>query len=333
MKLAGVILILSIYTVSGFAKGKLLKVMSKNEKIEHMYNQKKFSDLIDFMAGDWASSPVQSLSLLASSYKKLKQTSQQIKVLEFLKAKNEKQYIWYYKLGVAYESLFSETQKKAHQETAIKNYRKTISLNGNFKPPYDKLLQIFATGGNLYEGRTIATGILNQFGPSVKVSQSLCKMYSLDGYIQEAKNYCSEAIEENPKFGDSYMYLANAYLDQGNKVVAKKMLSKAGQDFPNSEYVQVTVGDFNFSEGLYRASYKNYKRALKINKLNKHAQVGMAQSLFKLSKPKRALAHYVEACKIDPRLKKEFKIAIGSLLNSGQNKMYSSYESSLFKCH
>ena len=126
------------------------------------------------------------------------------------------------------------------------------------------------------------------------------------------------------------MYLANAYLDQGNKAVAKKMFSKAGQDFPKSEYVQVTVGDFNFSEGLYRASFNNYKKVLKVNIKSERAQIGIAQSLFKLSKPKRALAHYVEACKIDPRLKKEFKIAIGNLLNSGQNKLYTSYENSLY---
>lgn len=334
MKYAVLVTVISLFfSFSIHAKKRIVKNKAISNKIEKLYNAKKYESVINSLSGKWSSTSIQDLSLLSSSYAKLNLTSQQIKVLEFLKAKNETQFIWHYKLGTAYERLFMETQKKAHQQTAITNYRKTISINTNFKPPYNKLLQIFAANGNLYEGRTIATEILSQFGSSPKVSQSLCKLYSLDGFIQEAKHHCSLAIEESPEVGDSHMYLANAYLDQGNKVIAKKMLSKAGQDFPKSEYVQVTVGDFNFSEGLYRASFENYKKALKVNKKNKRAQVGVAQSLFKLSKPKRALAHYIEACKIDPRLKKEFKIAIGSLLNSGQNKLYTSYENSLYKCH
>ena len=334
MKYSALVIVFSLFfSMAAHAKKKVIRKKSSVNKIEKLYSAKRYEQVIGLLAGRWASTSVQNLSLLSSSYSKLKQNSQQIKVLEFLRAKNEKQYIWYYKLGSAYERLFNEAAKKAHRESSIANYRKTMSLNPKFKPAYNKLLQTFAADGNLYEGRTIATVILNQFGSSPKVSQSLCKLYSLDGYIQEAKHHCSLAIEESPEVGDSHMYLANAYLDQGNKVTAKKMLSKAGQGFPKSEYVQVSVGDFNFSEGLYRASFKNYNNALKVNKKNQRAQLGIAQSLFKLSKPKRALAHYVEACKIDPRLKKEFKIAIGNLLNSGQNKLYTSYENSLYKCH
>ncbi len=322
-----------LFTVSPLKAKSAPKKVSVPQKVEQMYSGKKYKQVIALLDGKWSRANTSMLSYLASSYKELGQFSQEIKVLEYLKLKNEKQYIWYYKLGLAFDRLYMQTKKKADKEDSTKNFRLSIQKNPKFKPAYTQILKSFAAEGNIYEGRTMATTILNEFGSSPEVSLSLCKLYSLSGYIEETKVYCSQAIEESPKVGDSHMYLANSFLDKGDKVTAKKIFSKAAQNFKSSEFVQVTVGDYNFSESLYSAAFKNYKLALKINKKNKHAQVGMAQSLFKLQRPKRALAHYVEACRIDPRLKKEFKIAIGNLLSSGQDKVYSQYEKSLFKCY
>ncbi len=305
----------------------------KTQKIESLYSSKKYEVVVDLLAGQWSSASAKSLSYLANSFSALEQYSQQIKVLEFLKAKKPNQYIWYFKLGVAYENLHKQSSQKKYKDSATKNYRKAMEINPKFKPPYTKLLAMFARDRNLYEGRTMASVILTQFGASPEVSQNLCKLYSLDGYIQEAITNCSVAIQDSPALGDNHMYLANAFLDKKDKLTATKIFSKAAKNFPKSEFVQVTTGDFNFSEKLYRAACKNYKAALKVNEKSEQAHVGRAQCLFQLGKPGVALSHYIQACKINSKFIKEFKVATSRLLTTGQNKFYSRYENSLYKCH
>ena len=267
------------------------------------------------------------LMSLADAYDKVGDSANEIRMLEQLVARDPHHFRPHYLLGMAY--------KRANQmDKAVENLRESIHLAPEHRPSYDALLDIFITGKQAYETRTLLAQMVKQFGPRKDLLALQCKEYSDDGFLQQAIKTCQSAILADHSQPDSRIYLAQAYINSGKLSAAEHVFIETARQFKNSEFAQYAAGQFYFSQKNYPAAVRYLSIAIQLKPKSIRSQLNLAQALFETRNYNKALTHFNIACRLD-KLKDsitEFENAAARLRNAGQDELADKYDARTAVC-
>lgn len=272
---------------------------------KHLYDAGAHQDVVNTLNPYTNVIGVPSFLILAGSYKELGDFLNQVRVLDLLQNKDSENHLNHFILADARlllaESLKDEMAKKKEEDRAIHNLRQAISLNPGYKPAYDKLLTIFIKNQNNYESRTLITTMIGRFKDRPEFYIDLCRLYSTDGFLNQAVESCTKAIELAPNFPDSYAYLAQSLKDQDKNDEAARQLTQAAQRFPKSEFVQRAAGQFYMLRENHPVAARYFRQATNADPSSVTSQLGLAQSLFSSEQFTPSLKAFSVACRLDPQ--------------------------------
>lgn len=299
----------------------------KKEKTARLlFQQKKYDQVILSLEKDYPYFKKATQLMLAQALNKQKKFLEESKVLEFIINRNKSDYPTLTKLGEAYFQLnrFDE---------AIQMFRSALEKNKNYEPALEGLLFLYESTNNFYEARSILKDLIKSQGEKTEYLHKLCRNDSLDGYIESSSQVCLKAINQDPHFPDSFVYLANNYYDQGEKEKAEKAYIKAAKKFPRSEFAQSAAGLFYFKNKDFHNSFPYFKQAVKLDLHSVRALKGLAQSALETGEYQISLQSFLQACRLDSSIEPFFRQAIAQLRAKNNYKWSESFSSQIIQCH
>ena len=231
--------------------------------------------------------------------------------------------------------LLGSAYKRAKKfDQAVANFRTAIKISRNHKPSYDGLLDIFEETRQNYESRILLNDMITIFGPRGEFATKLCRLYTIDGYLNQAVASCKAAITRDPKYPDNHIYLAQSYYDKRNKRSAERIFRQAGRQFKKSEFVQYAVGNFYLNEKNSPTAVRYLRNAVRLNGKSMRAALTLALALFEGKDFKNALIYFRRSCKLDKTKDTvtELKNSASKLLQLGLTSMYEKYSSASGTC-
>lgn len=272
---------------------------------------------------------------LAGAYHEVERFEDEIRILNTLLIKDDKNPELYFILGhaqLSHSKSVGPIAKPTEEARAIAHFRKSIDLNPKYKPSYEILLDTFVTNDNRYEARGILVDMIKHFGHRPEFYNELCRQYSIEGFIEQALSACKKAIQLSPRYPDNYVFMARAYKDQNETQKAGNLLSNAAKRFADSHFLQVAAGDFYQSQKNYPVAARYFERAVALNAKVPEAQIGLARALTETGRFREAYDHYVEACKYDPKTLPEFQEALVRVRQSGESNLETQFGRGIYSC-
>ncbi|MCB0362585.1 MAG: tetratricopeptide repeat protein, partial [Bdellovibrionales bacterium] len=263
--------------------------------------------------------------ILAMAFHQTESFDDEVRVLKKVITKNESNHLTLYKLGIAYTKIGDSTQ-------ATINFRKSIKLQKNFRPAYEALLEIFQVSKNNYESRAILREMERHFGKDPEIYSHLCRLDSLDGYIDTAIESCQLAIKLDPEFPDNAVYLSQSYIDQRNEAKAAQILLKSARRFPQSEFVQRSAGEYYLNQKNYAVAQKYFIQALKVDDKSSGAQLGLALCQFEKGMYEESLISFSKACKLDEIAIDKIRESSGKLRLAKETEWSRKFSQQIYKC-
>jgi predicted Zn-dependent protease len=274
--------------------------------------------------------------MLAGSYAKKKDFTNEVRVLNILAAKEDENFRWQMLLAQAYLKQAGETtnpERNAELLTlGIQRLRSTLSLQKTYKPAFDLLLKTLLQQQANNEARELLIEGITRFGRRPELYRELCQLEAMDGFLVQAVTYCKESIKISPDYPEHYVYLVQAYNDQKEDRLAEKEIVKAAKKFPQSEVVQWAAGELFRRRKNYPVAARYFQAAVKAKEDSGRAQFGLAQSLYESGAEDKALEHFVRACKLDVSSLETFLTAGGRLKQKGNTELGSKYTSAANNC-
>lgn len=266
-----------------------------------------------------------SLLVLATAYRSQQNYRDEVRILQKAVDLAPKQHELHFKLGRA--QLNADTPVEA-----VASFRKAITLKRDHRDSYEALLSIFAKSGENYESRNVLKDMLKQFGKRPAIYSHLCRLDSLDGYLDAAVENCQLAIKLDPKKADNHVYFAQTLTDQKNETKAAKVLNQAAKKFPKSELVQWSVGQFYLRQNNYPIAAEFFGRALAADSASSRGQLGFAVANFEQKKYGEALKAFSIACEADEAAHEKLRESQGRLRALKENDWSQKYSQEVYDC-
>lgn len=315
------------------------------EKLAQLYfRSKQFEKVIAILKGYKSTISDKSLSRLASSYKRTGEVEKEIQVLQQLSKARPNSYKPHLALGNAFLKtlkkpdvgralLRSDIQNNNKIETkAIFHYREAIRLSKKFQEPYDRLLAFFLERDNHYEAQKLLEGMMQKFGKKGVYYSHLCRLFSVQAFLEQSHKTCSSAIRKDRKNPDNYVYLANTFFDMKKKAKAIKFLVKATKKFPGNFFVHSSLAKNYQREENFLLASKHHRIATQLKPDAKESIIGLAESLFQIEKYDEALTYYKRACQMDRTYKLRLRVATNTLKKEGKYKYVPDYQDEVTAC-
>ena len=300
-------------------------IKKREEKANKAFQVGDHRKVEELLIGHLAEISKSSRVLLADSLHNQKKYTDEIRVLELTIKENESDYLVLTRIGDAYAEL-----KKTDEATS--SYRSAISSNRKYFPAYENLLFLFESTNNYYEAKIILKDMSKIFGAKKEFYHKLCRLDSLDGYIDSGLKNCLDAIYKDPDYPDSYVYLANNYRDAGEKVKAQKAYVEAAKKFQSSEFVQSAAGRYHLEIQDNHSAFKYFSQAVRSDPESVRALVGLAKSGLEIGEFKVSLDSFMKACKSDKSVTGEFRHAAAQLRVKRNYKWSGDFEAKSTLC-
>jgi predicted Zn-dependent protease len=259
--------------------------------------------------------PNEGFQMLARAYAANEDHANEVRVLKIMAEKGEDNFRWRMLLGQAYLKqayVTKDVEKKDQLLTqGIQELRTCMNLNKKFKPAYDLLLSTLLEQKANSEARELLHEGLRKFGLRPELYRELCRLDSLDGFLDSALTNCRESIKASPNYPDHYVYLVQTLFDQKQEPMAERQIVAAAKKFPDSEFVQFAAGKLFLNKKNYPVATRYYQAAVKAGPKEARSQFGLAQALFESGSVEAALPHYIEACKLDLGTLDDFRTSAG----------------------
>jgi tetratricopeptide (TPR) repeat protein len=266
---------------------------SRHRLAEHFIAQKDFASAIDVLKPAMDKLPRRGLLLLADAFHGNKDQLNEIRALELLSSKNDTDYYIKFRLSQAYV-------RNEKYDQAILRLQEAIKINPRFEGAYDALINVYKKTNNSYELRILLEDMKKLFGPKARVLTELCRVYSIDNYIERAFETCFEATRKSPKTADNHVYYSLALKEREGPQKALKAAKRAAKKFPKSEFALWTAGRLSMEEE------KNYLAAFKYFQLGTHADPKAVRSYMdmgiaglEIEKYQEALDAFLMVCNLD----------------------------------
>ncbi len=301
-----------------------------------MAKQKKWPRVIELMNPHTDVASARGYLLLAAAYQETKDFKNVVRVLSLLSEKRPKDPHLQFMLGdalIKQGAQVSEAKERQDLEArGIESLRTAIRFRRSFQLPYQALANYFIGAGMNLEAREQINDMLKVFGKKPEFHADLCRLYALDGFLQQAVKHCSRASQLNPEFSESYIYLAQAYFDQKEMEKAEATLIDAAKQFPESEFVQYGAGQFFLKKNNFPVAMKYLKRAVASKDSSARSQLALAQSLFESGLEEESLKHYSRACQINTSAQSEVLSAASRLRLKGNSTLAGRFSQAAGSC-
>lgn len=246
------------------------------------------------------------LLILASAYREKKDWAGVVRILTIATSEDDKSASKFYDLGKA------QFQNKSEID-AIASMRKSLALDPKFRPAAEALKDHFIETKARYEAREMLQDMLKRFGPQPTYYNQLCQLFAEDGFAKETINSCQKAISVSKAHPDNFVYLAQGYTDSEQPKIAEKVLLKASERFPKSEFVQWATGQIFLKRNLDPVAAKYFRLAVQAKPDSVRSLLGLAEAELHNSKFDIAYDNYFKACQIDPKTVSDFQEATATL--------------------
>lgn len=285
-------------------------------------NEEKIVELLNPYADEL---PLRYQLLLARSFRQLKRYTDEIRILKKVLAKQGHKEEIHYQLGLAY---FNNEQLTE----ATTCFREAIKLNKKFRLAYEGLLAIFQKTKNNYESRTILREMEKSFGKDATIYSHLCRLDSMDGYLDSAITVCRQAIQTDRQIPENYIYLSQSLRDKNDELKAGKTLLLAAKQFPQSEFVQWSTGEYYWQQKNYAAAQKYYIQAISADASSSRALLGLALCQFELHQYEQALQSFKQSCQLNESVSDKIREASGKLRQQKEKEWSRLYSQQVYQC-
>jgi tetratricopeptide (TPR) repeat protein len=269
--------------------------------------------------------PRKGMLLLAEAYRGKKDFLNEVRVLELLLAQNPKDYYVQNAVGEAYISV-------NRPDDAVVKFQESRKQNGRFLPAYKNLQAFYEKNNEKYEARNLLTDMIRIFGPRAEFYNELCRLYSMDGYLEKSAETCKVAISKQPRHAPNHMYYAQTLWDQEKKDSAIRVLKQAARTFPQSEDVQFAAGEMTYNVGDFINGFKFFSQCVKVHPKSSKCQLGYAKSGFELQKFDESLSGFSALCTLDNSSLGEFRKAVSSLRRKNELIWANKFDQGLNRC-
>jgi tetratricopeptide (TPR) repeat protein len=259
---------------------------------ESAESRQDFDKVIELLSSKTADLSRKGLFILARAYRAKGRYLEEQRVLALRVSRDPKDYVALTHLGVALGKL------NKHKEASQK-LRQALQLKSNYKEAHLALLALARQKNNRYEIRAILEEALTALGEDAWILNELCAAYYQDVFLEKAVQACRAAIEKSPTHPENHVYLGLAHIDQKEKDLGRKILTKAAKQFPNSAFSQCSAGDFLRTDENWTGAAEYYEKGVIADAKNVKCQLGMAETNFELENYNRSLSAYQAACALD----------------------------------
>jgi tetratricopeptide (TPR) repeat protein len=306
------------------------------KEAEKLYDDGQYQSAVETLSKDAEKLSEKGYLILAASYSELKEYDNELRILNNLAAKDEKNYRWTMLIAQSHlkksRAAKDEALKKTEETSAIQNFRTTIKHNPKFKPAYDQLLEIFDEKKETHEAIEVLMQGLKQFGDLPQWLSQLCQMQANDGFLSQAESTCERAIRRSPKYPDNYVFLSQSLLDQNEPNKAEKVARLSGARFPDSEFAQWGAGKVYLILKNYEAAQKFFGNAIHNNAKSMRAHLGMAEALFQSGDRSHALGHYQKACELGAKNSEDIHVLAAETRMKGDEGLSAKYRNLAENC-
>ncbi|MCB0413849.1 MAG: tetratricopeptide repeat protein [Bdellovibrionales bacterium] len=290
------------------------------------FNQKMWKQCENFLVAYKEDLDRNSIFQLAKCQHEQKKYSEEVKTLLTLSPDKKKDLKALYYIGLAYAD-------SNQYPNAITYYKKALQVDGESRVVYEHLLDVFEKTKNIYEQRVLLKEMIKKFESVAPYYHKLCRTYSEEAFVAETIKICSTAIEKDQKHAaESYVYLAQAYIDSKQKDKAKKILKTATKRFKGSEVVFRTMGEFFLNEKDFHSALRYFKTAFRNNDHSARSALGMAKSLFYTGKFEEAYGAFEKACRLDRSTYTDFRTATSRLQQEKKYDLHNKYLKASNRC-
>jgi len=273
---------------------------------------------------------------LAKAYGQLKDVKNEVRILKILNDRDPNNYESHFVLGHGLLKLLKVTtdqdEKKKIDTELVEAFRKATKLAPKYKPSYDSLLNYFISVNLNYEARQLLVEMIDQFGRRPELLNDQCRLFSIDGYLNQTVSHCKQAIASSKRYPDNYVYLAQAYIEKGEEEKGGKIIRLAAKKFPRSEITQWAAGKYYFDKQNYPVSSRYFNAAVNADPKKDRSQLGLGKSLFEEKKFVPALKHLLSACQIDQTHKDELIVAATKLRLDKKYSIADKYKRNAYNC-
>jgi hypothetical protein len=296
----------SIKIALGLAFIGFLLVCINTEKAEasmyKLYKAKDYQALVDTYGAKYANLSYNELILLSESYKNLKNSDRQIKILKHLNLKKPN----YYKIHLAiadaskekvYKAILSGADYKSYQQSltdAVEYYRSAITLNPKDITAYNHLMKIYKDQENVAEGLALTKSMIKQFGETPNIVLDLCEWTSKYGLVAQTQKACLSASKLAPQDPKPLIHMALSIKDSGEIEKYQSEIFKIYEKFPNDEEIIDLIGEIH----IENKDFVNAEKVLLKNKNSKieTSRINLATALYENEKYDEALAYFASSC-------------------------------------
>jgi thioredoxin-like negative regulator of GroEL len=273
---------------------------------------------------------------LANAYGNLNDVENEVRILRILNDRDKGNFESHFVLGQGLLKLRNETKvenKSNELETELVTaFRETIKLNVEYKPVYDSLLNYFVSANLNYEARQLLTQMINQFGERPELLNDQCRLYSIDGYLNQTIDHCKQAIAKSKNYPDNYVYLGQAHIEKGDDAKGGKIIRLAAKRFPQAEIAQWATGKYYFDKGNFPVSTRYFKRAVQANPNQDRSQLGLGKSLYEEKNHKAALQHLLKACQLNQAHKEVLLVSATDLRLKKKSTLADDFKRASYSC-
>ncbi len=265
------------------------------------------------------------LLLLAKAFHELKKYKDEVRVLRKVVSQNDQNHELFYRLGMA---------EKANGEIteAIVHFRQSMKIKKKFRPAYEELLSIFDESHNNYEARIVLKEMDRIFGFDSFLGAFLCRLDSMDGYLESAIKICQKTINKDPHQLSNYFYLAQSLKDKKDEIHAEKVLVRAAKLFPQSEWIQWATGEHYYNQQNCAVALKYYKQAVKMDAKSSRSLLGLARCLVGEKQYESGLNYFHQACALDEKVLDVLREVTGQLRKDKEEEWSRKFSQEVHEC-
>lgn len=181
---------------------------------------------------------------------------------------------WYWML---LEDIYVKTEN-ASQLNFV--YDELIRLNPEEQAYYLAKANNLVAQDKLKEASTIYENIQNRFGSSDEITQIREQIYLQNGESDKAIALLEKQIQENPKEGNNYAYLATIYSKLGNRDKAISVLEKGKQIDPTNTLISLNLAENYIADNQLNNAFTELKIAFADRELTIETKINIVLSFF-----------------------------------------------------
>ena len=298
----------------------------KEATLLSLYREKKYHEIIklteltsDLLKG-------KSLKSLALSLRHTKQNTEMIRILKVHEGANH--------LDLSLMTLLSEAQltEKIDIEEAIYRLKGILKKHPKYTPAWTTLSQFYRDAKNNYELKMIYEDQFKIFGPISRVLDTLCVIYSQEGFIENAVGACTQAIEKNNANPKTHLALGNSIIDRGDLESGKTIILRAAQQFTKDVDLQRRAGQISLDDKNYAGGVRFFQQCAQADPKSDVCLLGLAKSFFELANFDKSYKAYFDACVVNPNDLQDFKTAQRLLIRDKKMTIANQFETGIGTC-